>query len=288
MKYKDRAGNITIKSSFQEKVINSVYSNTIGRFVLKGATNPKVSEFFSNALNSKTSRIIINPFIRSNGIDMNEYEYKCFESYNDFFIRQIKEQNRPINMDKNAFISPCDGKVTVYNIDSNLCFKIKGSFYNVATLLNSFKLAEEFSGGICVVIRLSVDNYHRYCYLDNAKKGANIFIPGKLHTVNPIAFEHFQIFKENSREYCILDTENFGKVVQIEVGAMMVGKIINYHGCKTVEKGEEKGRFEFGGSTVVLLLKKDAIVLDNDIVKNSFDDFETIVKMGEKIGTRFI
>ena len=69
---------------------------------------------------------------------------------------------------------------------------------------------------------------------------------------------------------------------------MMVGKIINYHGCKTVRKGEEKGRFEFGGSTIVLLLEKDAVILDDDIVKNSFDDFETTVKMGEKIGTRFI
>lgn len=288
MKYKDRNGNITIKSNFQEKVINTVYSTKVGRFVLKGATSPKVSSLFSGALNSKTSRIIISPFIRSNGIDMNEYEYKSFESYNDFFIRQIKKQSRPIDMQSSAFISPCDGKATVYKIDSNNCFKIKNSFYNVATLLNSFKLAEEYSGGTCIVIRLSVDNYHRYCYLDNARKSANIFIPGKLHTVNPIAFEHFQIFKENSREYCILDTENFDKVIQIEVGAMMVGKIINYHGSKTVKKGEEKGRFEFGGSTIVLLLKKDTVILDDDIIKNSFDDFETTVKMGEKIGTRFI
>ncbi len=288
MRYKDRDGNITIKSNLQENVIDAIYSNAIGRFVLKGATNPNVSRFFSSALSGKASRLIINPFIRSTGIDMDEYEYKYFESYNDFFIRQIKKQSRPINMDNNVLISPCDGKITVYNIDNNLCFKIKGSFYNIATLLNSFELAEEFCGGICVVIRLSVDNYHRYCYPDNAQKGANIFIPGKLHTVNPIAFEHFEVFKENSREYCILDTENFGKIIQMEVGAMMVGKICNYHGCKKVEKGEEKGHFEFGGSTVILLIKKDAVIIDDDIIKNSEEDFETLVKMGEKIGTKCV
>jgi len=288
MKYKDRLGNITVKSNLQENVIDALYSHTLGRVVLKGATIPKVSQILSGALKSKASRVVIKPFIRSNGIDMSEYEYNCFDCYNDFFIRKIKQQSRPINMSDNVLISPCDGKVTVYNIDNNLCFKIKNSYYNVLSLLNSAELAQEFCGGYCVVIRLSVDNYHRYCYLDNAKKSANIFIPGKLHTVNPIAFEHIEVFKENSREYCVLNTQNFGKIIQMEVGALMVGKICNYHGCKDVKKGEEKGRFEFGGSTIVLLLKKGAVFIDDDILKNSADGFETLVKMGEKIGVKKI
>ena len=286
MKYKDRLGNVTIKSNLQEDVIDTLYSHTLGRMVLKVATIPKVSQVISVALKSKPSRVIIKPFIRSNGIDINEYEYNYYNCYNDFFIRQIKKQNRPIDMSENVLISPCDGKVTVYNIENNLCFKIKNSHYNIASLLNSTELAKNFCGGICVVIRLSVDNYHRYCYPDNAQKGANIFLSGKLHTVNPIAFEHVEVFKENSREFCILDTQNFGKMIQMEVGALLVGKICNYHGFKDVKKGEEKGRFEFGGSTIVLLLKKDAVSIDDDILKNSTDGFETLVKMGEKIGVK--
>lgn len=286
MKYKDRLGNFTYKTDFQEKLIHSLYSNKLGRVILKPATAPCVSNFFSKALSSKASCTLIKPFIRSNSIDMNDYESREFNSYNDFFTRQIKEGKREINTIPSSFISPCDGKVTVYNISETSTFKIKNSVYNVESLLKNSDLAKEYVGGTCIVIRLSVDNYHRYCYIDNAQKSNNVFIPGKLHTVNPIAFEYAEIFKENSREYCVLDTDNFGKVVQIEVGAMMVGKIVNYHQQKDVKRGEEKGRFEFGGSTIVLLVKKDVVDIDNDILKNSSDDFETLVFMGEQIGKK--
>ncbi|MEG1614078.1 MAG: archaetidylserine decarboxylase [Oscillospiraceae bacterium] len=286
MKYRDRFGNTTIKTDFQEKLIESLYSNVIGRAILKPLTAPAVSKFLSGALNHKVSCVIINPFIKSNGINMDDYEFADYNSYNDFFIRQIKSGKRTFDMSPNALVSPSDGKATVYKIDKAQTFRIKNTSYTVSSLLKNDSLSEEFCGGMCIVIRLSVDNYHRYCYPDNAVKSENVFIPGKLHTVNPIAFEYDQVFKENSREYCILETENFGRIVQMEVGALMVGKIVNYHQEKSVKKGEEKGHFEFGGSTIVLLLKKDSVDVDNDIIQNSAENFETVVKMGEKIASK--
>jgi len=128
------------------------------------------------------------------------------------------------------------------------------------------------------------DDYHRYCYIDSGKKSRNYRIKGVLHTVNPIAHESVHVFKENTREYSVLFSENFGKILLMEVGALLVGKIVNYHDEAYVKRGEEKGRFEFGGSTIIVCLEKGRAVIDKDIMENSLNGIETLVKMGEKIG----
>lgn len=84
----------------------------------------------------------------------------------------------------------------------------------------------------------------------------------------------------------MLDTNNFDKVIQVEVGAMGIGKIVNNHQEYKFKKGEEKGYFEFGGSTIVVLVKKDVIVIDEDIYNNSLENIETNVKYGERIGIK--
>ena len=129
-----------------------------------------------------------------------------------------------------------------------------------------------------------MDDYHRYCYAFDGEKGENVRLPGRLHTVNPIANDFFPIYKENAREYTILHTRAFGDVIAMEVGALLVGKIVNHHGQAPIRRGQEKGYFQFGGSTVVLLLKKDAALLDEDILENSRNGIETVVKFGERIG----
>jgi phosphatidylserine decarboxylase len=129
-----------------------------------------------------------------------------------------------------------------------------------------------------------VNHYHRYCYIDDGKKGENVFIPGKLHTVRPIALRSVPVFTENCREYTLMDTENFGTVAQIEVGAMLVGKIANLHGSGHMTRGEEKGRFLYGGSTIVVLLQKDAVKLRDDLWEMTAKEEEVPVKMGECIG----
>ena len=104
------------------------------------------------------------------------------------------------------------------------------------------------------------------------------------HTVQPISLKHYNYYKTNSREYTILNTNNFGKVIDIDIGAMGVGRIRNNHEEYTFKKGEEKGYFEFGGSTIVLLVKKGTVDIDKDILENSKEGIETIVKYGEAIG----
>ena len=132
-----------------------------------------------------------------------------------------------------------------------------------------------------------VTDYHRYHFFDGGTAERNAFIKGKLHTVQPAALEKRRVFTENCREYTVLDTDNFGTAVQVEVGAMMVGRIVNDVKSGRFERGQEKGRFEFGGSTIILLLEKDRARIDDEFFINTQNDCETVVKCGEKIGERF-
>lgn len=284
MNCKNREGKIIYRDNGQDNLLKFMYSSFIGRSILSVLVKPCVSKIAGVFLNTRLSTCLINPFINSNNIDMSDYVEGPFKSFNDFFIRGLKSGKRFINYDKEVLISPSDGRVSVYDIDENSTFMIKDSYYTIESLTHSKKAAKHYKGGKCVIIRLCVDNYHRYCYVDDGFKSANKFIPGMLHTVNPIACEHYKIYKENSRECCILHTEHFGKVMQIEVGALMVGKIVNYDQVSCIKKGDEKGRFEFGGSTIVLLLEKDSVDIDSDLIKNTEDGYETAVKMGERIG----
>ena len=181
-------------------------------------------------------------------------------------------------------IAPCDSKLTVYPITSRGRFSVKHTLYTLDTLLQNKKLAAKYRDGYACIFRLTVDDYHHYCYVDDGAKSSNHKISGVLHTVNPIANDITPIYKENAREYSILRSKHFGNVLMMEVGALLVGKIVNCHRAASVKRGQEKGYFEFGGSTVILLFQRDKVRFDRDIVKNSRKGYETKVRMGEKIG----
>ena len=228
-----------------------LYKTLIGTIVLAFLTRKTVSKMSSVYMNSKLSKKRINKFITKNNIDMSEYPKKEYTSFNDFFTREI----------------------------------LKGKTYTVKDLLRDKKLSLEYKNGKCLVFRLTVDDYHRYSFVDDGILIRQKKINGILHTVGPIAFRRYKVFKENQREYSVLETKNFGQVIQMEVGALMVGKIVN-HNKSEFKRGEEKGYFLFGGSTVVLLFKENVVEIDDDIVDNSKKGLETKVKLGEIIGKR--
>lgn len=280
---KDRNGEIVVTNEKQNILLKKLYGTVSGRVILKALTAPAVSKAAGAFMDSRLSVPLIKRFIKSSGIDTSQYVMKKFRSYNEFFTRRVKRGMRPIDRMPSHFISPCDSKLTVYKIGKSSVFRIKGSRYRVSDLIQNDFLAKRYEGGYCMIFRLEVDDYHRYCYIDSGTKTENTFINGELHTVNPIALEHYNIYKRNCREYTVLHTENFGDVVQVEVGAMMVGRIVNRHGAAEVVRGEEKGKFEFGGSTIVLLVQEDMIRIDDDILRNSAENIETVVKYGEKV-----
>lgn len=281
---RSRAGEEYVSSS-DDKALSFLYGNAFGRLCLKAANKPLTAKMVGRYMNSRFSLKRIDKFVKENNIDMSLYEDRKFTSYNDFFTRRLKEENLHICTDENALISPCDSKLTAYELNEDSLFFIKGSPYSLAEFLKDEKLANEFNGGHMLVFRLTVDNYHRYCYFDTGSKGENIYIKGVLHTVKPISLGRYNYYKQNCREYTVMQTKNFGKAIQAEVGAMLVGKISNRSGRCDFVRGEEKGMFEFGGSTVVVILRKGAAILDADIVMNSKEGIETEVHIGERIGT---
>lgn len=286
-KYKTRDGKIINKKDSQQTLLDLLYGTSFGRMLLKPLTAPFLSEIAGMFCDSITSQSLIAPFIKKSGIDITEYQPANYRSFNEFFTRKIKPERRPVDMTKNNLISPCDSKLSVYKINSNSVFCIKNTFYSIDSLLKCKKKADKFKNGWCMIFRLEVDDYHRYIYIDDGVKSSDRHIKGFYHTVNPAALESYNIYKENTREITFMKTENFGEVAQVEVGAMLVGKISNHDkNSVSIKRGSEKGMFEYGGSTIVLLFEENKVVPDDDITKNTLNGFETIVKIGEKIGVK--
>lgn len=273
--YYDLNTKKTIKVK-ESNALKFLYNTVIGRIILKIGTTHVVANVYAKYMNSKLSKHKIKKFINKNNIDMDEYEEKRFNSFNDFFIRNIKDNKRIIN---DGLIAVCDSKLSVYKINKDSSFKIKNSIYTIEELIQDKNTNYEYA----LIFRLCVDDYHHYVYPDDGKVISQKFIDGILHTVQPIAFKKNRVFIENSRCVTYLDCENLGQVCYIEVGAMMVGKIVNVK-KKKFKKGEEKGHFEFGGSTVVLLIEKGKVGINKIILDNTKKDIETIVKLGDNIG----
>ena len=285
---KHRDGRLINEPNDQDRLLAALYGSIPGRILLRPLVAPWVSRLAGRFLSSRLSVFLIRPFIRRNNIDMAQFEDVSYRSYNEFFSRKIRPEARKIDMRREILIAPCDSKLTVLPIAPDGVFSLKHTKYSLEGLLKNAALAKKYEGGFALIFRLTVDDYHRYCYAADGDKTKNTFIPGVLHTVNPIANDYYPIYKENCREYSLLMSEDFGDILMMEVGALLVGKIVNHHQEARVRRGQEKGYFQFGGSTVVLLLEKDAAEIDGDILENSGGGIETVVKMGEAIGRRKI
>lgn len=284
MKYIDINGHKCSRESGQDKLLNFMYTTTVGRILLKPLVSPTFSKLAGGFLSTKFSCRIIERFIETNGIDMSDFEETKYSSYNDFFTRRIKPGARTISGNEYTLISPCDSYATAYEITDHLTFNVKNTEYTLRSLLHSHRLAGRFDGGYALIFRLTVSDYHRYAYAASGTQSKNYFIPGTFHTVNPVANDYLPVYKENSRELTVIHSGHFGEVLQMEVGALMVGKIVNHKQSCPVIRGEEKGYFEFGGSTIILLLQKDTITLRSDLLKNTADGYETQVQLGDRIG----
>ena len=264
-----------------------LYKTVCGRLFLKLLSTRAFSKLGGVFLDSPLSAILIKSFARKNSIVLDDYELDGIKSFNEFFRRKIKAGKRVFDMEPTRLCSPCDGLLSVWKIEDSdgTIIPVKQSRYTITSLLQNPELAASYRGGLCLVFRLCVNHYHRYAYADSGHKGPNVFIPGIFHTVRPIALETFPVFTQNSREYTVIESPLFGPLVQMEVGAMLVGRIVNHEEEAQVKRGDEKGFFEYGGSTIILLLQKDKVKINPELLENSGHGIESPVKMGQVIGT---
>jgi phosphatidylserine decarboxylase len=284
--YERECGLIKTEKVAGEEYLVWLYHNPIGEATLWALAKRKlVSSIYGNMMDRISSVKKIEPFIEDFDIDMSIAQKQEFNNFNDFFTRKLKPDARPVNPGSNIVVSPADGKILAYTDISSSDFIIKGYRFDVSSFLDNPDLAQRYDDGSLLIIRLAPVDYHRFHFPVSGKLSPNEKIEGDYYSVNPIALrKKAEIFCLNKREYTVLSNPLFGDVIMAEVGATMVGSIEQTFGGSYADKGEEKGYFRFGGSTVVLLFEKSKIRIDEDLLINTSRGYETSVKMGERIG----
>ena len=261
--------------------IRFAYGTVFGRFLAKTILCRKfISNIYGAWQKSRFSKKKVEKFIKQYNISTDDCVEASYPNFNAFFTRQRKPE--PDLTAKNELPAIADSKLLALPIDKKSVFSIKGVPYTTGELLEDEALVKQFCGGMCLIFRLAPNDYHRYAYPDSAEQEKAVKIKGVLHTVNPIAGA-MKVYRRNTRQYNLLHTEHFGDMVQMEVGALLVGKICNHtDGAAKVGKLQEKGYFQYGGSTVILLCRN--VEIDKDILEHSARGIETKVRLGDKIG----
>ncbi|MBO4366814.1 MAG: phosphatidylserine decarboxylase [Clostridia bacterium] len=281
----DRAGKPVEDKQENARFLSFLYGNPVGRLLLKLFTSRFLSRLVGRYMDSRLSLGRAKKCMTAYGVDPAELEKDPadFKSFNDFFTRKKKPDCLHWCGEPGRFPSPADSRVTAHRLDGTAAFPVKGAPYTAEDLLQSPEEAENFRDGWALVFRLAPSDYHRYIYPDGGTEKGFSFIPGVLHTVSPVATGRIPVFHRNCREKTFLETDHFGLLAYVEVGAMMVGKICNTHPDGRFERGDEKGYFAFGGSTIVVLLRPGTAEPDEDILQNSENGNETYVRLGEAV-----
>ena len=271
-----------------ENGLNWLYNTGRGKLALDVMFKRKMATaLVGRYMSSVWSRRRIKRFVLDCSIDMSEFilpERGTFATFNEFFYRKLAKNKRPIG---NGVVSPADGRVLAFRKLAEVrSFFVKGTEFSIPEFLDSPQLSDKYKDGAMIIVRLAPVDYHRFHFPESGHISESNLIKGKYYSVSPIALKKsLEIFCQNKREYSVLTTKNVGDVLISEVGATMVGSIVQtYSAGDTVAKGDEKGYFAFGGSTVVLLFEKGKVKLADDLCKNTEAGIETFVKMGESIG----
>ena len=267
-----------------DKSICFLYGTVIGRCVLKLIQKLRADRLIVRFLRSSRSRPFTAWYVRRHNIPISREELRHYSSFRDFFVR--KKDLSCVDVTPEHLISPCDGWLSIYPITEGSSFAIKHSRYYIRDLIGDEKLAKNYHGGTCLVFRLCASDYHHYYYFDDGFQGKTHRIEGQLHSVQPIACETYPVYTLNRRCWCLLATENFGPVVQTEIGALIVGRIANIEGSSRFCRGMEKGHFELAGSTIVLLFEPDRIALRPELLIQLSEAQEVRVEQGDWIATR--
>lgn len=278
--------------------VKLIYENRMGKFLAPFFATKTLSQIYGFFQDLHTSTSKVPPFVKKFGIDLSEYKpgsrkaekkEETFKNFNEFFIREFIEGKREFIKEDDRMGAFAEARYVGFDeVRSSDTFPVKGVYLQEKELLDGSEHAKDFEGGPLLIARLCPVDYHRYHYPDNGKTLTSFHIHGEYHSVNPIALKaRPTIFMANERRVSILETENFGKLAFIEVGAVCVGKIVqSFDESKAFKKGDEKGYFLFGGSTVVVIGQKGRWAPSSDIVENTRKGIETYIQLGDEVATK--
>jgi phosphatidylserine decarboxylase len=284
------SGRLRQEDVYAGGLLRLLYASRAGRLlepVLAGS--PLFSRAAGAWQETRLSRHRIEPFAERYRIDPSEAErpLDAYRSFADFFRREAAPGRRPLDPDPDVVVSPADGKVfVVERVEPDRPFRIKRSIFDLGTFLGDAGLARRFAGGALAVIRLTLRDLHRFVFPLAGTPGPALDVPGRYHAGGPYARGWLvPFFAENHRQLTRLDSARCGLVLMAEVGALTVGSIRQtFVPGLAVERGEAKGYFEPGGSTIVLLFEPGRIAFDADLLAASARDLETAVLRGQSLG----
>lgn len=282
-------GNIETEPVPGEGWLRWLYETGTGRAALHVLVKRSLlSRWYGAKLSRPASRARIEPFIARYGLDATEFSVPAggYSSFNDFFCRRLIDGARPVDTDPRSLVFPADGRHLVFaNINESEGFLVKGEKFTAAELLGDAKAAAFFEEGGMVISRLCPTDYHRFHFACAGVAGPPRSVPGPLFSVNPIALRRsIRYLVQNKRTITILESEAFGPVAIVEIGATMVGGIVQTYEPGSVGKGGEKGYFKFGGSCVITLFEPGRVEFAADLLRNTAAGFETYARMGDRLG----
>ena len=271
------------------QAVRWLYGSSAGSLMSRLLISKPISHVYGILQDSVWSHKKVRPFIQKFSIDMNEYipedgrdERDPYSTFNQFFIRRFKKGARKFNEEPSTMPAFSEARYFGYeSLSDEETIPVKGTYLGDKHLLDNTKWEEVFRDGPCLLARLCPVDYHRFHYPDKGRVLDYYPVRGVLHSVNPLALKKVpEIFCMNEREVTILETENFGRLAYVEVGAICVGKIVQSSDLKEFNRGDEKGYFLFGGSTVIVLGEKGKWKPSEDILKYTKQGIETYLKLG--------
>ncbi|MGR3952260.1 MAG: archaetidylserine decarboxylase [Chlamydia sp.] len=256
------------------------------------AKSPWISRLWGAYNDLSYTKKGIAPFCTTYQIDEREFEKPIAEyrSFNDFFIRKLRSEVRPIDKDEHSVIAPADARYTfIPNIDKEMPFTVKGSIFNLESFFQSKEEASLYYGGVMVIARLCPTDCHRYVFpTSGAVSKSAREISGNLYSVSPIATSRFpEIWWKNKRVLTIINLFSNASYAMFEVGATNCGTIVHtFSPNSRIEKGEEKGYFKLGGSAIILIFPKGLVELDSALLalQREFNS-EVYCQYGQRLGT---
>ena len=293
LNYVDRqSGQTKCDPIYAHKFLDRSYNTMSGRMLTHVLLSRRfVSQLYGWYHKHPLSRTKIKRFVERMNVNMDESlrQVDEFKSFNDFFTRHIDLSKRPIAVDQSVCIAPADGRVLAYpSVNPDDAFPIKGCRFNLRQFLRDDELTQQFAGGSLVLSRLYLSDYHHFHFPAAGVPSQAHSIPGRYYTVSSYSrFQHPPIYSQNYRMLTRFESDHFGTMILVEVGAFTVGSIRQrYRPDVAITKGQHKGYFEVGGSTVAVLFLKGAIQLDEDLCAHTREGLETYVRLGESIGRK--
>lgn len=283
---------LEVEKVYGEGAVRWFYETRPGRTLSELIlSRPWVSRAYGATQDTRRSARKIPEFIRKFNIPIEDYEDQTYHSFNDFFIRKFKPGKRSFASTPNELPAFAEARYFAWDaIVPDMVFPIKGKSLSAEGMLGSRERAEPFIGGPLLLARLCPVDYHRYHYPDDGESLEETRLKGPLHSVNPLAIQYKNdILMTNERHVSILKTKNFGLLAYVEVGATCVGKIVQTHPTdRPFRRGDEKGYFLFGGSTVIVLGEPGRWKPDADLLEQTYSGRECLVRLGERVATSSI